>query len=195
MKLFASLYAATLRASAHPKAVWYLCLISFLESWVFPIPTSVILAPLVLANPAAAWRLAGLTTFWSVAGGLFGYAIGYFLFAQIGQGIVDFYDATAAFAELQGQFARYGAWFVVIAGVSPIPYKLVTIGSGVLQLPVMVFLVASVIGRAAQFFVVAGLIWWGGEALQRTLKRYTEAVGWGLVVLVVVGVFWYGILG
>ncbi len=176
--------------SRHPHAERYLVGVSFVESWFFPVPTVLMLAPMVMANRARAWRLATLATVASVLGGVFGYLIGYFLFVQVGQPIIDFYHAAEEFESVRDWFGRHGVWLVLLAGVTPIPYKIFTIASGALGLPIVWFALASVVGRAAQFFLVAGLLRWGGETIERVLARWMEATGWGLVALTAAGYWW-----
>ena len=189
MKIFAPLYDRVMMWSRHPHAERYLVGVSFLESSFFPVPTALMLAPMVMADRRRAWRLAGLATIASVLGGLFGYLIGYFLFESLGKMIIDFYDADAL-ETTREWFGRYGVWLVLLAGVTPIPYKIFTIAAGALGLPIVWFILASIIGRAAQFFLVAWLLWWGGEKLERALKKWMEPVGWGLVALAAVAYWW-----
>ena len=189
MKIFAPLYDRVMMWSRHPHAERYLVGVSFLESSFFPVPTALMLAPMVMADRRRAWRLAGLATIASVLGGLFGYFIGYFLFESLGKMIIDFYDADAL-ETTREWFDRYGVWLVLLAGVTPIPYKIFTIAAGALGLPIGWFILASIIGRAAQFFLVAWLLWWGGEKLERALKKWMEPVGWGLVALAAVAYWW-----
>ena len=189
MKIFAPLYDRVMMWSRHPHAERYLVGVSFLESSFFPVPTAVMLAPMVMADRRRAWRLAGLATIASVLGGLFGYLIGYFLFESLGKIIIDFYDADAL-ETTREWFDRYGVWLVLLAGVTPIPYKIFTIAAGALGLPIGWFILASIIGRAAQFFLVAWLLWWGGGKLERALKKWMEPVGWGLVALAAVAYWW-----
>ena len=189
MKIFAPLYDRVMMWSRHPHAERYLVGVSFLESSFFPVPTALMLAPMVMADRRRAWRLAGLATIASVLGGLFGYLIGYFLFESLGKMIIDFYDADAL-ETTREWFGRYGVWLVLLAGVTPIPYKIFTIAAGALGLPIGWFILASIIGRAAQFFLVAWLLWWGGEKLERALKKWMEPVGWGLVALAAVAYWW-----
>ncbi len=189
MRIFGPLYDKVMKWSRHPQAERYLAGISFIESWFFPVPTAVMLAPMVLADRRRAWRLAGLATIASVLGGIFGYFIGYFLFDQLGRPIINFYHAGAQFDAMQQWFGRYGVWLVLLAGVTPIPYKIFTIASGLLGLPIVLFILASIVGRASQFFLVAGLLWWGGEKLERALKKWMEPAGWGLIAIGVAG-YW-----
>jgi len=189
MKLFGPLYAKALTWSRHRHAARYLGAVSFAEASFFPVPTAVLLAPMVLAARARAWFFAALATVASVAGGVFGYAIGAWLFPPLGAPIVALYGAQAEFAAVQAWFGEYGAWLVLLAGVTPIPYKLVTIASGLLGLPLAWFIVASTVGRAAQFYLIAGLLWWGGAAVDAALRRFAEPAGWGAVALAAVA-YW-----
>ncbi len=189
MKIFRPLYDKVMIWARHRHATRYLFGISFIESSFFPLPTSIMLAPMVLANRQRAWRLAGLATGSSVLGGIFGYAIGYFLFEQIGQPIIDFYNVNEKFQSMQIWFGKYGVWLVLLAGVTPIPYKVFTITSGLLGLPIVLFILASIVGRAAQFFLVAWLLWWGGEKLEHVLLKWMEILGWGMIALAAAG-YW-----
>lgn len=186
MRIFSPLYERALKWAAHPHARAYLASLSFAESSFFPVPPDVMLAPMVLAKRDQGWRLAALTTATSVFGGLFGYFIGAVLFAQIGQPVIDFYGAADKFKVVEEWFSRYGVWVVFIAGFSPIPYKLFTIASGVLGMALLPFTLASLIGRGARFFLVAGLIMWGGERFSEFLKQRVDLIGWAMVVLIVV---------
>ena len=189
MKLFRGLYQRAMRWSRHPRAEWYLGAVSFTESSFFPLPTAMMLAPMVLANRARAWRLAGIATVTSVGGGLLGYFIGLLVFEQIGQPIIEFYHATEKFAAMKIWFAKYGVWLVLLAGFTPIPYKVITITSGVLALPLGWFVMASFIGRASQFFLVAAVLWWGGAKLESVLEKWMEPIGWAMVALALGG-YW-----
>ena len=184
MKLFSSLYEKVLGWASHPRAPWYLGLLSFAESSFFPIPPDVMLAPMSLSNPRRAWYFAFLTTVTSVLGGLLGYFIGYFLFEELGQPLIDLYNAQEKFDIARHWFDEYGIWVVFIAGFSPVPYKLFTVTSGVMSLALLPFLVASAIGRGARFFLVAGLIFWGGERFETFLRKRIDLIGWFTVALI-----------
>ena len=175
--------------SRHPHAQRYLAGVSFMESSFFPIPTALMLAPMVMARRDRAWWLASLATLTSVAGGLFGYLIGYFLYEQLGQPILEFYHLQDKFVELKGLFDQYGVWLVLLAGLTPIPYKLFTITAGLLSMALIPFVIASVFGRASQFFLVACLIKWGGEKIEPVLDKWMEWIGWGVLLLAVAGFF------
>lgn len=186
MRVFSALYDRALKWSAHPHAPRYLGALSFAESSFFPIPPDVMLAPMVLARPARAWWLAALTTVTSVLGGVLGYFIGQFLFTQLGEPVIAFYHAEQAFARVQQWFDTYGVWVVFVAGFSPIPYKLFTIASGVMQMALGPFVIASTVGRGARFFLVAALLMWGGSPLERFLRKRIDLIGWCTVAAAVV---------
>jgi membrane protein YqaA with SNARE-associated domain len=190
MRIFSPLYRRALLWSRHPHAPWYLGGMSFAESSFFPIPPDVMLAPMSLANPGRAWSFALLTTLASVAGGLFGYAIGYFAFDAIEPWLREsrYWDGHRLAVDW---FDRWGFWAVFVAGFSPIPYKAFTIAAGALSMALFPFTVASFIGRGARFFLVAGLMKWGGPRMEAALHRYVDRLGWATVALVVVGVMVY----
>ncbi|NIR60517.1 MAG: DedA family protein [Gammaproteobacteria bacterium] len=186
MRPFSPLYARVMRWARHPHAPGYLAALSFAESSFFPVPPDVMLAPMVLARPERAWRLAALTTLASVLGGVLGYLIGMLAFEAIepllhGAGYWEGYQAVREW------FARWGVYALFIAGFSPIPYKLFTIAAGVVSMAFVPFLIASAVGRGARFFLVAGLIASGGEALEQRLQAWVDWLGWAVVALALVG--------
>lgn len=188
MRLFGPLYDRVLGWAAHPKARWYLGGLSFAESSFFPIPPDVMLAPMALARPLDAWKLALLTTLTSVAGGLLGYAIGYFALD-----LVEPWLRTAGYWEgylqVRAWFQEWGFWAVLAAGFSPIPYKLFTIAAGAMAMFLPAFALASLVGRGGRFFLVAGLIRWGGAPMEAHLRRNVEFLGWLLVGLLLIAWF------
>ena len=188
MRLFGPLYDRVLGWAAHPKARWYLGGLSFAESSFFPIPPDVMLAPMALARPVDAWRLALLTTLTSVAGGVLGYLIGYFALDLVEPWLVSagYWDG---YLQVRGWFQTWGFWAVLAAGFSPIPYKLFTIAAGALGMFLPVFVLASIIGRGGRFFLVAGLIRWGGAPMEARLRRNVEFLGWLFVGLLLVAWF------
>ena len=190
MKIFEPLYDKVLEWARHRNAEWYLAIISFIESSFFPIPTAFMLAPMVLANRNRAFWLASLATITSVTGGLFGYFIGYFLFDQVGMSIIEFFGKQQKFTEVKAMFLEHGVWIVLLAGVTPLPYKLCTITSGLLGLALLPFIVASIIGRAAQFFIIAVVLWWGGPQIEQHLRRWMEIIGWALIAAAVTAFFY-----
>ena len=179
------LYARTIEIAAGPRAEATLAAVAFIESSIFPIPPDVLLIPMVLARPRAAWRLAALCTLASVAGGLLGYAIGYFLFDTIGRPILEFYHAMDRYDALKAGFDQWGTWIIILKGMTPIPYKLITIASGVAHFDLAAFIGASIISRSLRFFLVAVLLWWFGDAARRFIeKRLTLATSLFAVALV-----------
>lgn len=186
MNVFGPLYDRVIKWSRHRHAPRYLALLSFSESSFFPIPPDVMLAPMVLARRERAWYLASVTTIASVLGGLLGYLIGWVLFDQIGQPIIDLYGAERQFETVKDWFDQYGVWVVFVAGFSPIPYKLFTVTSGVLAMALAPFILASAVGRGARFFLVAGLIRWGGEPFAAFIEKRINVIGWTMVAAVVV---------
>jgi membrane protein YqaA with SNARE-associated domain len=190
MNIFSALMDRVLAWSRHPRAPAYLAGLSFAESSFFPIPPDVMLAPMVVAQPAKAWRLAAITTVSSVLGGLAGFMIGVFAFEAIEPVLKDL-GYWGAYETSRDWFVQWGFWAVLAAGFSPIPYKVFTIAAGTMAMPLLPFTVASLLGRASRFFLVAGLLYWGGEKFEHTLRRYIDTLGWAFVVLLVIGlVIW-----
>lgn len=191
MKLFSPLYRQAMVWSRHPHAPWYLGGLSFAESSFFPVPPDVMLAPMCLANPHRAWLFALVTTIASVAGGLFGYAIGYFAL----DAILPWLEQSRywpAYQTAADWFGRWGFWAVFVAGFSPIPYKVFTVAAGALSMALLPFALASVVGRGLRFFLVAALMAWGGARMEALLHRYVDRLGWVTVALVVAATLWYG---
>lgn len=190
MKIFSHLYQRAMAWSRHRHAPWYLGALSFAESSFFPIPPDVMLAPMSLANPSRAWRYALLTTLASVAGGLFGYFIGTLAFEAIEPWLrtSHYWDSYQVAIHW---FEKWGFWAVIIAGFSPIPYKVFTIAAGTLSMALLPFTLASLIGRGSRFFLVAGLMAWGGPRMEALLHRYVDRIGWATVALLVVGLLIY----
>ena len=152
------LYDWALRMAAHRRAGWALGGVSFVESSVFPIPPDVLLIPMVLAERAKAWWYATLCTVTSVLGGMAGYLIGLLLFDALGRPILEFYGYAAKFEQFAAQYNDWGAWIVLFAGITPFPYKVITIASGMTGLNIWLFLIASVVARGARFYLVAALL-------------------------------------
>ena len=190
MKIFSPLYERAMVWSRHRRAPWFLGGLSFAESSFFPIPPDVMLAPMCLANPHRAWWFALLTTLTSVAGGLFGYLIGYYAFDLIEPWLRGSHY-WSAYEQAVAWFDAWGFWASFIAGFSPIPYKVFTIAAGVASMALLPFTLASLVGRGARFFLVAGLMAWGGERMEGALRKYVDRIGWATVAAVVVGVLVY----
>ena len=191
MRVFGWLYDRAMHWSRHDHAPRYLAGLTFAEASFFPIPPDVMLAPMVLARRERAWYLATLTTGASVLGGLFGYLIGMYLYTQVGERVVEFYHAEETFNEIHRWFETYGIWIILIAGFTPIPYKLFTITAGILSMALVPFLLISFVGRGARFFLVAALIFWGGEPLERVIRKYIDLIGWVILVVLVLLYFIY----
>jgi membrane protein YqaA with SNARE-associated domain len=185
MKLFSTLYDRVIAWSRHPHAPHYLAALSFAESSFFPIPPDVMLAPMVVANRHKAWNLALLTTVMSVVGGVLGYLIGMFSFDII-EPLLQDAGYYPKYLLAKQWFGEWGFWAIFLAGFSPIPYKVFTITAGVISMTFLPFVLASAIGRGARFFLVAALLYWGGENMEGTLRKYIDIIGWAVVVLVVV---------
>ncbi|HEY4136742.1 MAG TPA: YqaA family protein [Alphaproteobacteria bacterium] len=179
------LYDWTLSLAAGPHAEKALAAVSFIESSFFPIPPDILLAPMVLARPERAWRLAGIATISSVIGGFLGYAIGYFLFEAVGQPILQFYGVVDKYEELRHTFDQWGAWIIIAKGMTPIPYKFLTITSGALHFDLAIFALASVISRGVRFYLVAALLWKFGPPIREFVeKRLTLVLTLSLVILI-----------
>jgi len=189
MKIFSSLYEWTLKWAKHKLAPHILAAITFAESVFFPIPPDVLLAPMVLAKPHRAWRLATITTVASVLGGITGYALGYFMFEPWIQPLITELGYQAKFDHAVNWFEQWGVWVVFIAGFSPIPYKIFTVSAGFLHMMFLPFLIASTVGRGLRFFLVAGLIRLGGEKMEQQLRKWVDVLGWGLLLVIVVAYF------
>ena len=188
-QLFSRLYNATQRGAAHPQAPWLLGVLSFAESSFFPIPPDVMLAPMVLVQPHRAMRLALLTTLASVAGGLFGYVIGYYALELIRPWLHQ-WGEWQSYLTVRSWFDRWGFWAIVVAGFSPIPYKMFTIAAGAMHVAVIPFILASLLGRGGRFFLVAILVAWGGVKVEPWLRTYIDRIGWiTVVVLILVVLF------
>ncbi len=165
------LYARTLDVASGPHALWALLAISFAESSFFPLPPDLLLIPMMLARPREAWRLAAYCTLASVAGGVLGYAIGYFLFDAIGRPVLEFYHAMDRYEALKAGFDRWGVWIIIVKGMTPIPYKLVTIASGVAHFDLIAFIGASIVSRSLRFFLLAAILWRFGPAARTFIER------------------------
>jgi membrane protein YqaA with SNARE-associated domain len=182
-----ALYNWTMDLAGHRHANWALGAVSFIESSVFPIPPDVMLIPMVLARRHKALLIAAICTVASVLGGLLGYAIGYYLFDAIGQPILNFYGYGEKFASFQSRYNEWGVWIVLIAGVTPFPYKVITIASGVTGLSLPVFLLASIVARGLRFAIVTALLWRFGEPIREFIERYLGILFTVFMILLIGG--------
>jgi membrane protein YqaA with SNARE-associated domain len=180
-------YQWTMRKAAHEKAPHALFWISFAESSFFPIPPDVMLIPMVLARRAKAWFFASICTIGSVLGGILGYAIGYFLYETLGQWVIQVYGLQAQFEAYRAAYNEWGLWIILIKGLTPIPYKIVTIASGAAAFDFWVFLAASVVKRGGRFFMVAGLLYWLGEPIREFIEKWLTLLTTVFVVALVGG--------
>ena len=165
------LYDWTMNLAGHRHALAALALVAFVESSVFPIPPDILIIPMVLAAREKAWRIALVCTVASVVGGLGGYGIGYFLYETVGKPLLEFYGYVDKFSQFQSYYHEWGAWIVGGAGLTPFPYKVITIASGVANLDIVVFTIASVLSRGLRFFLVAGLLWYFGEPIRTFIEK------------------------
>jgi membrane protein YqaA with SNARE-associated domain len=181
------LYNWTIALSGKPRAETALFWVAFAESSFFPLPPDLILVPMSLAQPKRAWRYAAICTIASVLGGILGYAIGYFLLESIGRPILHFYGVMQQYHELKALFDEWGMWIILIKGMTPIPYKLVTITAGALNFALIPFIVASIVSRSMRFFLIAALLWKFGEPVRHFIEKRLELVTSAALGLVVAG--------
>jgi membrane protein YqaA with SNARE-associated domain len=182
------LYSRTLAMAAHRHAMAAMALISFAESSFLPLPPDFLLVPMILAQPRRAWLIALICTIASVVGGYVGYAIGYFLFDAVGLPVLEFYHMMDKYEAFKSAFAEWGAWIIMIKGLTPIPFKLVTIASGAAQFDLVPFTLASLVSRSLRFFLLAALLWRFGEPIRDFIERRLMLVT-SLVAAALVGGF------
>lgn len=182
MRFLHLLYDWTMQLANNPRAIWLLGFVSFIEAIFFPIPPDVLLIPMILANIKRAWLYAFVTTITSVIGGLVGYAIGYLAYEQIAEPLLLSLGKQAAMNLFSISINENGFLIVLTAGISPIPFKVVSVMSGFTQMPVFVFLLSALLGRATRFFVVATLLKYYGEAIKSFIETY---LGWLFLVFIV----------
>jgi len=185
MKKLHQFYNYILHLASHSKASYYLFILSVTESSFFPIPPDVMLAPMCLAKPSKAWNFALITTIGSVLGGVVGYLIGKFLFENI-EPLIERMDYMVAYQNSVIWFNEWGFCAILIAGFSPIPYKVFTIAAGALSMAFLPFVIGSAIGRGARFYLLAFFVRLFGEKIDYMLKKYIDRIGWGLVFIVII---------
>jgi membrane protein YqaA with SNARE-associated domain len=181
---FSKIYSKILTYSKHPHASYYLAGLSISEAIFFPIPPDVMLAPMVLSKPESAWKYASLTSITSVLGGLIGYLAGMFFFTLV-RSWLQYMGYESAYMQVQQWFLIWGFWAVLIAGFTPAPYKIFTIAAGASGMPLIPFILASLISRSGRFFLVSAIVRWSGGIMEKILLRYIEWIGW-LIVLIFV---------
>ena len=175
-----------MKAARHKHSSYYLSFMSFAESVFFPIPVDVMLAPMALAKPKSAWYYAFLATAFSVIGGVVGYYLGYALYDSVVQPIIESVGYQDKLTTAEAWFTEYGIWVIFIASFTPVPYKVFTVTAGIMSMAFLPFVLVSFIGRGLRFFMVAGLMRWGGEAMEEKLKLYVDRIGWTVVALIVI---------
>ncbi|MGR3759485.1 YqaA family protein [Roseobacteraceae bacterium NS-SX3] len=188
------LYDQTMALADHPKALWALAAVAFVESSVFPIPPDVLMIPMILARPSRAWLIALVALAASVAGGLLGYAIGAFFYDSIGQPVLSAMGKAGAMEEFNTRFNDFGFWAVLGAGITPFPYKVITIMSGWTGMPLATFLGTSILARALRFFIVAGLLWQFGSPVRGFIEQRLGMVFSVFIVLLFGGFLLVGYL-
>ena len=184
-----SCYNWMLRMAASPYAMYFLALVAFAESSFFPIPPDIMLIPMVLAMPDKAWKIAGVAMISSVLGGYFGYAIGVFGYELIAKPILSFYGYMHQFEVFQGYYHDWGAWIVFGAGISPFPYKVITIASGAVGLNLWVFGLASVLARGMRFYLVAWLLKKYGEPMKIFIEKHLGKLSVLFLILLIGGFY------
>lgn len=181
------LYDWTIGWAERPGGTWALFILAFAESSFFPIPPDVLLIALCVGAAKKSFRFAGVCALGSVLGGMLGYSIGYWGYDLIGEPIVKFYHGEVVMTKIQGWYEAYGFWGTLAAAVTPIPYKVFTIASGVFKFPFAPFLLASIIGRSFRFFLVAGVIYLFGPKVKAIIEKYFDWLAWLLLILGVAG--------
>ena len=187
------LYDWTMEKAAHRHAVWWLMAFAFAEATFFPLPADILLVPMVIAAREQAWRLSFFCAIASATGGELGYAIGYFLFEEVGKPILEFYNYMDQFESIQEQYNKYGELIVAIGAISPIPYKAVTITSGVAQMDFIAYTVTSYVTRMIRFFAVGGALYLFGPALKKFMDENLRLASTIFMILFIggfVAIFW-----
>ncbi|CAO3446021.1 hypothetical protein [Azospirillum argentinense] len=181
------LYNRILKLSARKDAVWWMSAVSFAESSFFPLPPDIMLVPMCLAEPKKLWRYTNICALASLIGGMFGYAVGFYLFESIGRLIIDFYNAQESFQRFQDMFAEFGPWFLILKGITPIPYKLLTITAGFAHLDLTVFILCSIVARFSRFYMIAILLHFYGPQVRDIIEKRLMLVTTVLLVIIIGG--------
>ena len=189
MNFLKKTYNWTLEKAQHKDAKWYLSLISFAESSFFPIPPDILLIPMALASKARALFYAFMCTLFSVLGGILGYAIGYFFYNSVGIYIVELYHLENSFNIFEDYYNEFGVLIVLGAGITPFPYKFITIASGVFGLNIFLFIIVSIIGRGLRFYLIAILLYFFGEKIKLIIDKYFNILTIVFFILLVGSVF------
>ncbi|MDH3234036.1 MAG: DedA family protein [Alphaproteobacteria bacterium] len=181
------LYDWTMGLAAHRHALAALAIVSFAEASFFPIPADILLIPMIIATREKAWRIALTCTIASVLGGMFGYGIGFFLFETLGKWVLDFYGYAEQFARYQSLYNKHGFWIVMVGGLTPLPYKVVTIASGLAKQDLFTFVLGSGISRGLRYFAVALLLYHFGPPIRDWIERRMALAATIFVVLLIGG--------
>jgi membrane protein YqaA with SNARE-associated domain len=187
MKLIRRMYDWTLELAETKYALWALAAVAFTESSFFPIPPDLLLIPMCIAERRRSFFYAAVCTVASVIGGLAGYAIGAWFYDEWGAKIIHFYGMDASFETIKAKYLEYGGWIILAKGMTPIPFKILTILSGVMRLSLPVFVVSSIGARSMRFFLVAGLLWWKGATIRDFIEKYLGWVLLGFLILLIGG--------
>ena len=187
--MFNTLYKKCLDFAAHKSSKYYLAAISFIESSFFPIPPDILLIPMALASKSRALFYAFMCTLFSVLGGILGYAIGYFFYNSVGIYIVDFYHLENSFNIFENYYKEFGILIVLGAGITPFPYKFITIASGVFGLNIFLFIIVSIIGRGLRFYLIAILLYFFGEKIKLIIDKYFNILTIVFFILLIGSVF------
>jgi membrane protein YqaA with SNARE-associated domain len=184
-----SIYNWTMDLANHPQAIWWLAIVAFVESSVFPIPPDVLMIPMILARPSRAWLIALVALVASVLGGLLGYAIGAFFYDSLGQPILEAMGKGDAMESFNTKFNDFGFWAVLGAGVTPFPFKVITIMSGWTSMPLGTFVATAILARGMRFFLVAALLWKFGTPIRDFIENRLGLVFTVFIVLLFGGFF------
>lgn len=180
-------YEGTKQLARHKRAEPLLAFIAFIESVFFPIPTAIMMLPMAQATPKKAFRYATICAVFSVLGGILGYFLGWFAYESVALPILEKLGKEHSIDSFKGMTDKHGALAVFIAGFSPLPYKVVTILSGALKFNFLVFIVASILARSAQFFLLAAIVWKFGEDAEALIKKHFAKLTIGVSALIVLG--------
>jgi len=192
MNLFRKLYDWTLEKSKDPKAPWFLAIISFVESSFFPIPPDIILIPMIIAKRAKAWFFAFICTISSVLGGVAGYLIGYFFYLTIGEFIIEFYSYQSEYSDFQTKYeGEIWLWFVFFAGLTPFPFKIITIASGALKINMISFVAIALVSRGLRFYLVATLLKFFGNYIKEYIDKYFNILTFVFFILLIGGFIFF----
>ncbi len=197
MNIFSFLYEMCIKLAKHPRAPLFLCINSFIESIFWPIPPDVMLAPMCLAKPKLALHYAALTVIASVAGAICGYYLGYFIYDPYIANLIEWLNYTDAMQTVRNWFTlEYGVLMIFIGAFTPVPYKVIAVTTGVVaaesiaatgsagMLTILNFILVSIVGRGLRFFLEAGIIKFGGEKMEKAIRRYIDYLGWACVILI-----------